>query len=125
MYNFTLQIVVFIHYICLHIEYSGAAILVIIGCVFFYKGFDKKNNYYSNTTDSSLSRNAYVGGDAYNYIINSEYFVGYITIGSMTFICGSIFAGLGIVLHYKKENLNNIEAKHDDTPESTSLPPLE
>ena len=102
-----------------------AAILVIIGGIFFYKGFDKKNNYQNNTIDSSLSNNAYVGGDAYNYIINSEYFVGYITIGSMAFVCGSIFAGLGIVLHFKKENQNNVEIKHDDTPESTSLPPLE
>ena len=103
----------------------AAAILVIIGGIFFYKGFDKKNNYLSSTTYTDLNQNAYVGGDAYNYIINSEYFVGYITIGSMAFVCGSIFACLGISLHYKKENLNNIETKHDDTPESTSLPPLE
>ena len=102
-----------------------AAILVIISGIFFYKGFDKKNNYHNNTIDSSLNNNAYVGGDAYNYIINSEYFVGYITIGSMALVCGSIFAGLGIVLHFKKDNQNDIETKRNDTPESTSLPPLE
>lgn len=102
-----------------------AAILVIIGGIFFYKGFDKKNNYYNNETDTSINSNAYVGGDAYNYIINSEYFVGYVTIGGMAFVCGAIFTGLGVVLHFKKESPNNIEIKHDNTPESTSLPPLE
>jgi hypothetical protein len=102
-----------------------AAVLVIIGGIFFYKGFDKKNHYYNNTTDTSQNSNVYVGGDAYNYIINSQYFVGYITIGSMAFVCGSIFACLGISLHYKKENSSNVETKHNDTPESRSLPPLE
>ena len=98
-----------------------AAILVIIGSVFYYRGFDKKNNYLNSADYSDLNQNAYVGGDAYNYIINSEYFVGYITIGSMAFVCGSIFACLGIVLRYKKEGSNNIETKQD----KASLPPLE
>lgn len=48
-----------------------------LGCLFIYKGFDKKNNY----REPKYSSNAYVGGDAYNYIINSNYFTGYNVLG--------------------------------------------
>ena len=82
------------------------AILVIVGGIFFNKGFDKKNNYYSSTTYTDLNQNAYVGGDAYNYIINSEYFVGYITIGSAAFVCGTIFAMLGTYLYVSSKKIN-------------------
>ena len=35
----------------------------------------------SNTSYYSKSVNAYVGGDAYNYIINACYFTGYVSLG--------------------------------------------
>ena len=54
-----------------------AIITFIFGTFFIFKGFDKKNNY----RESGYSSNAYVGGDAYNYIINSNYFTGYNVLG--------------------------------------------
>lgn len=47
------------------------------GSFFIFKGFDKKLNY----REPRYSSNAYVGGDAYNYIINSNYFTGYNVLG--------------------------------------------
>lgn len=98
-----------------------AIMLIIAGSVFIYQGFDKKNNYYSNTTYSELNKNAYVGGDAYNYIINSEYFVGYIVLGSAAYICGSIFLCCGINLKFKRET----NAKESEIEQHSELPPLE
>ena len=42
------------------------------GCITLYKGIDKMTNYYNSEYSSRLV-NAYVGGDAYNYIINGTY----------------------------------------------------
>ena len=48
----------------------------VIAMLFFgYQAYDKKNNY-KNSEYSLLTENAYVGGDAYNYIINAGYFAG-------------------------------------------------
>ena len=64
------------------------AILCIIGCaVFGYQAYDKYFNYFNN---SYRSQNAYVGGDAYNYIINGTYFTGF------SVLCAS--CGLGALL---------------------------
>lgn len=65
-----------------------------VGAYFVYQGFDKKDNYYQSDYSWSKSVNAYVGGDAYNYIINGTYFAGYCALGGAMFICGSI-AGIG------------------------------
>lgn len=70
--------------------------LVVFGCVFAFMGFDKKDNYYNAEIYSNLSKNAYVGGDAYNYIINSNYFTGYLTLASACFVCGTILFAVGI-----------------------------
>lgn len=52
---------------------------IICGSVFIFKGYDKKDNY----SDGSGYRriNYYVGGDAYNLIINASFFVGYMVLG--------------------------------------------
>lgn len=55
--------------------------------IFFYKGYDVKNNYY-NSKYSYTYENAYVGSDAYNYIINGTYFTGYSVIASASLLCG-------------------------------------
>ena len=36
----------------------------IIAGIFFYKGYDAKNNYHNSEYYTSLNKNAYVGGDA-------------------------------------------------------------
>ena len=79
--------------------------LFIISSLFpIYKAFDKILNYSNkyNTFGDSIYEwyenvNAYVGADAYNLIINSNYFIGYmvlalilVLIGSTLLICNSI-----------------------------------
>ena len=55
-------------------------------------GFNKMLNYRnSNTSYYSKSVNAYVGGDAYNYIINACYFTGYVSLGGCLLIVSSNF----------------------------------
>lgn len=66
-----------------------ACILLIMGIIFFVLGFQKKNNY--NSGEYGDAKNAYVGGDAYNYIINANYFTGYIVLGSTCILSSTIF----------------------------------
>lgn len=49
-----------------------------------YSGFNVKDNY--------TYENKYVGGDAYNYIINASYFTGYMVLGSAQLLGGIICA---------------------------------
>lgn len=72
-----------------------AAICYIVALVFFIKGYDVKH-HYNNSDYSFLSKNAYVGGDAYNYIINGTYFTSYSTIASASLICGTILVNSAI-----------------------------
>lgn len=65
-------------------------ICFIVSSYYFIKADDVKNSYY-NLEYSSISKNAYVGGDAYNFIINGTYFTGYSVIGSAMLISGVIF----------------------------------
>lgn len=46
------------------------------------KAYDVKNVY--------SSENRYVGGDAYNYIINASYFTGYLVSSAISALCGII-----------------------------------
>lgn len=80
-------------------------VLAILSLAFFAagvycvrEGFDKKDNYYNPESYSSLSENAYVGGDAYNYIINGTYFAGYCALGGALAICGAIAGASSIIL---------------------------
>lgn len=74
-----------------------------ISIVFFYKSYNVKNEYF-NSDYSILNKNAYVGGDAYNYIINGTYFTGYSVIASSTLLSGVIlFIGSTLILVKTKE----------------------
>lgn len=64
----------------------------------FYLGFDKIKNYANYESYSTLSKNAYVGGDAYNYIINANYFTGYVVLGLALILIG------GVILIYDQLN---------------------
>lgn len=59
--------------------------------LFSYKAIDVKNNYYNSEDYSYLNTNAYVGGDAYNYIINGTYFTGYSVVASAGLVCMALF----------------------------------
>lgn len=68
------------------------------GCVMLNKSHDKMTNYH-NSEYTSFSQNAYVGGDAYNYIINGTYAttfcvagMGCMIIAILSFIGGCYFA---------------------------------
>lgn len=69
-----------------------------LGCSFYtlYKGIDKMTNYYNSENYPSLSENAYVGGDAYNYIINGNYATAFFVLTTMF-----VLAAIGLmILHY-------------------------
>ncbi len=74
-------------------------ILLVLSVNFIKEGFYKKDTYYLN---GSYSKNAYVGGDAYNYIINAEYFAGYVTLGGCFMISSTICVTSAIKLKLRK-----------------------
>lgn len=76
-------------------------VFAIISSVFFYKGYKVKNEYYNSETYTTLNKNAYVGGDAYNYIINGTYFTGYSVIATGALLCAMISVGNVIYVHIK------------------------
>lgn len=71
-----------------------------------YYGRDKMVNYYSSELYSSLNKNAYVGGDAYNYIINGTYATSYFVLALLFAVLavGFIVAGYLDKLATLKEN---------------------
>lgn len=66
----------------------------------FYKLF-----VYKNPDDSYLedSVNSYVGGDAYNYIINANYTTSYFVLALIFTVIGSTF----LVIRYLEMNKDN------------------
>ena len=80
----------------------GAIASLICGCFTFYKGIDKMINYNSGDYYPYKAVNAYVGGDAYNYIING-------THATAFFVLTTMFAMMAIgllIIHYiSKKNL--------------------
>lgn len=63
------------------------SIIFFVGAAFFlYQVYDKISNY-NNSDFSSLNVNAYVGGDAYNYIINGTYSTTYAVIALVFIVC--------------------------------------
>jgi len=88
-----------------------AVIFFITGSIFLGLAFNKKNNYYKFTSEifsdytsvdktylQNMNTNAYVIGDAYNYIINGTYFTGYAVIAGTAYIIAGIFLVTGILI---------------------------
>ena len=80
-----------------------AFIGIVISIVFFSKAKDVKEVYHNSDYGS---KNAYVGGDAYNYIINGTYFTGYSIIGSAGMLGAIILFGNAVMLTVKIEEYN-------------------
>ena len=76
-------------------------ICIIIGFGYINRANDVKENYYLSENYPNLNKHVYVGGDAYNYIINSNYFTGYNVLASSLFICGTILISTSILLKNK------------------------
>lgn len=72
-----------------------AVLSFIVAAVFVNKGMDKINNYYNSEDFSILNENAYVGGDAYNYIINANYATGYYVLALIFVVAGFSFIVVG------------------------------
>lgn len=70
--------------------------------VFMYLGFDKMTNYSNGDIYPYKMHNAYVGGDAYNYIINGNYATAFFVLAAM---CALI--GVGLIAVYYLAKLND------------------
>lgn len=84
-----------------NIFYILSVTFFIISILNFYFGFDKKNNYYNPDSLLFDTVNAYVGADAYNYIINASYFTGYMVIAGTFLICAILFLLVGFIVKQK------------------------
>lgn len=87
-------------------------------CVTLYKGIDKMTNYYNSEYSSKLV-NAYVGGDAYNYIINGTYATAFFVLTAMFALAAVGF----IIIHYLSKE-RSIPVLTDAKPELTEIPEL-
>ena len=54
---------------------------LVLSIVFFALAYDKFAHYHLDEKNDRLNKNAYVGGDAYNYIVNGTYFTGFSVLG--------------------------------------------
>lgn len=86
----------------------SSIILVVLAMICIGMGFNKMLNYKNSDTYQYKSVNAYVGGDAYNYMINASYFTGYVSLGGCLLIASSIFATTGI----KTKNIEEKKKSH-------------
>ena len=68
----------------------------VISLIVLGLGLDKMLNYDSGELFPYEYHNAYVGGDAYNYIINSNYATGFFVLATMFSLVGIGF----IILYY-------------------------
>ena len=93
-----------------------AAILIVTSCIFLYKGFDKKNNYKYSEYSLIEDVNAYVGGDAYNYIINGTYFTGFVVLAGFAFIGACIFCVVGIYFYFIDETIKDNQVSISSFP---------
>lgn len=73
---------------------SGTSFIISIVALMY--GFDKMFNYSNGEAPPYEYHNAYVGGDAYNYIINSNYATSFFVLATMFALMGIGF----IVLYY-------------------------
>lgn len=92
-------------------------IFAIIGVIFISIAFNKITDYSNPDSEYSYETeytNSYVGGDAYNYIINGTYFTAYAVMGTGSFLISALTGVTSAVLAIKK----------DEKPEEEQLPEL-
>ena len=116
---------------------TAGIVLIVIAIICFGIGLYKYTVYESYDSKYYDSKNAYVGGDAYNYIINANYFTGWSVLGACFFISGTILFGLKCLIdelpnlkQTQKVVVRNItesprqdskESSEDDTSSSKSV----
>lgn len=89
------------------------------GCITLYKGIDKMTHYYNSEYSFTPSVNAYVGGDAYNYIINGTYATAFFVLTAMF-----VLAAVGfIIIHYLSQE-RSMPAPAEAKPDPADIPEL-
>lgn len=115
------------------------ALLMIVSLLFFVgcglaasQGLDKYTNYYNSDNYPELNENAYVGGDAYNYIINGTYFTAFTVCAAACALAGLMCLIGGGLLYSRgkaqdqlvacKELLQEIADMNLSAPAAKALP---
>ena len=90
------------------------SIVCLIGCYCFAeRSYDKYTNYYNSETFYARNRNAYVGGDAYNYIINGTYFTAFAVYASACALMGLISLISGGFMVALANRMDELPARSD------------
>ncbi|QSS99755.1 hypothetical protein IMZ31_17080 [Pontibacillus sp. ALD_SL1] len=91
---------------------SIAVILLLFSLVFLFFGFNKLTQYSnpeSEYADEEEFVNVYVGGDAYNYIINGTQATAYFILSGIT-----IIGGILLFMYQAQIDANNLMRKRAD-----------
>ena len=82
--------------------------IILVFCSFLFIGLGTyKKDVYEEGTTYREGKNAYVGGDAYNLIINGTYFAGYYALGGAIFVSGIIMISAGAIIEELQSKNNN------------------
>lgn len=95
-----------------------AVAFYVVSGFMLYKGYDKMTNYYNSEYSTGNNINAYVGGDAYNYIINGNYATGFFVLSMGFMSVGTICLSSSFIIvaldnshtQLKKIVQNNMDA---------------
>ena len=88
--------------------YFFAILFYVLFAVMLYKGYDKMTHYENSEHSWGEHVNAYVGGDAYNYIINGNYATGFFVLSIGFLISGTLCVGIGVLAEAPQDDLNEI-----------------
>lgn len=83
-------------------------IFLIVSVLVFFKGLYQFYGYDNGTYSTSV--NAYVGGDAYNYIINANRATAYFTVSGFLFV-GGLLTKIIYLLTYDKGQYQSLMTK--------------
>lgn len=83
---------------------TAALLLYLAAGFLIYAGYDKMTNYRNS---DYVQKNAYVGGDAYNFIINGTYSAGFFALASGAAVSGTVFLCAGLLTASDKEGENS------------------
>ena len=97
-----------------------AAVFFIAFGVVTYRGYDKMTKYY-NSGISSLNKNAYVEGDAYNYIINGTYATAYFVLGSGFLLTSAVCMTGGLLITAIDGKMGKLRLKASRQPGKNCL----
>ncbi|EPC8411108.1 hypothetical protein ACR3AM_005516 [Bacillus thuringiensis] len=84
-------------------------IFYIHSAVLLFLGFDRLGGYQNSETYTDTNKYAYVGGDAYNYIINTNVLTGYLVLSASFFVAGTMLIATGSILKAIKGNQENVK----------------